>query len=248
MSINTTSTRVLDIGEVLSDTFAVIRRSFVVLANIAVMFVAIPVVVRIAGVVLTPLSPAFTILNLLGSLAHAVGTIIATNAILHLTMQDLHGQPLDTKVMFGLAGRKFWPALGLIILAIIGVALGSVLLIVPGVILALAWSAAQPALVLEDRGVFDSFRRSLELTRRKRWSIFLLYFLVGLVWLVIELVLLALFGGFQGLIHSNPTTTVLVSLLSVIATPFSAVMSASLFDALRGREGYGAEAVAEVFA
>jgi hypothetical protein len=248
MSINTASTKVLDIGEVLSDTFAVIRRNFVVLANIAVMFVAIPVVVRIAGVVLAPLSPAFAILSLIGSVANGVGTIIATNAILHLTMQDLHGQPLDTRVMFNLAGRKFWPALGLLLLLAIGVALGFILLIVPGIMLALAWSAAQPALVLEDRGVFASFGRSLELTRRKRWSIFLLYFLVALVWIVIELVLVAIFGGFQGLIHSNPTTTVIVSLLTVIATPFSAVMSASLFDELRGREGYGAEAVAEVFA
>lgn len=248
MSINTASTRVLDIGEVLSNTFAVIGRSFVVLANISMMFIAIPVAVRIAGVVLTPVSPAFTIVNLIGSLAHLAGTIFATNAIMELTMQDLHGQPMDTGVMFRTARGKFWPALGLVILAVLGVALGCVLLIVPGVILALAWSAAQPALVLEDRGVFDSFGRSIALTRHKRWSIFLLYFLVILITVVVEMLLLAFFGGLQGLIRSNPISTVIVSLLSVITTPFGAVMSTALFDELRGREGYGAQAVGEVFA
>jgi hypothetical protein len=248
MSLNTASTKLLDIGEVLSDTFSVIGRSFVVLANITVMFIAIPVVVRIAGVVLTPVSPAFAFVNLIGSLAHLAGTIFATNAILQLAMQDLHGQPVDTRTMFRIAGRKFWPAFGLVILAVLGVGLGLVLLIVPGIILALAWSAAQPALVLEDRGVFESFKRSMVLTRHKRWSIFLLYFLVLLVTVVVEMLLLALFGGLQGLLRANPTSTVISSLFSVITMPFGAVMSAALFDELRGREGYGAEAVAEVFA
>jgi hypothetical protein len=238
----------LDIGEVLGDTFAVIGRTFVTLANIAVMFVAIPAVVRIAGVVLTPVSPAFTFLDAIGALAHAVGTILATNAILVLAMQDLHGQPTDTRVMFQVAARKFWPVVGLVLLIALGVALGLMLVIVPGVILALAWSAAQPALVLEDRGVFDSFKRSLDLTRRKRWSIFLLYFLVVLVAIVVEVLVFALSGGMRGLVSLSSTNTVVSSLLSVIATPFSAVLSAALFNHLRGKTGYGAEAVAEVFA
>jgi hypothetical protein len=249
MSVESVSRAPLDIGAVLGDSFTVIGRTFVVLANISVMFLAIPAVVRIAGVVLTPVSPAFTLLNGIGTIAHAVGTIIATNAILQLAMQDLHGQPTDTGNILQVAARKFWPVLGLVLLVFLGVALGCILLIVPGIILALAWSAAQPALVLEDRGVFGSFKRSLDLTRGKRWSIFLLYFLVGLIAVVIEVVLQAFSGGLQGLVRAdNPTSTVISSLLSVIFTPFSAVLSAALFNQLRGKAGYGAEAVAEVFA
>ena len=250
MSLESASTMPLDIGEVLSDTFAVIGRTFIVLANVAVMFIAIPTVVRIAGVILTPLSPVFGLLTMLGGLATGVGMLLAYGAIFQLAMQDLHGQSVATDVMIKTALGKFWPLLGLALLLGLGVVAGAVLLIVPGVILALAWSVAMPALVLEDRGVFDSFRRSAALTRRKRWSIFLLFFLVSLVSLIVQVVLLAVFGGFHELLSREPsiTATVLTSLFSVVTIPFGAVMSTALFNLLRGKEGYGAEAVAEVFA
>lgn len=250
MSVNTASTRVLDIGEVLSDTFAVIGRSFVVLANVAMMLIAIPAVIRIAGAALTPISPIFAILTLAGLIATMVGMLLAYGVIFQIAMQDLHGQAGSTDGLFKAALSRFWPMLGLAILFGIGVFLGCLLLIVPGVILAMAWSVAMPAMVLENRGVFESFKRSAALTRGKRWSIFLLSFLVGLVVLIIELVLFAIFGGFHGLVsgQASMTSTVLSSLLSVITIPFGAVLSTSLFDQLRGREGYGAEAVAEVFA
>jgi hypothetical protein len=276
MNINTASSRVLDLGEVLSDTFAVIGRSFVVLANVAVMLIAIPAVIRIAGVALTPVSPAFSILSAIGALATGVGTLLAYAVIFQVVMRGLHGQSASTDGLFKVALRKFWPMLGFVMLLVLGFLLlalllvvprlifglaapvataiatvcAMLLLIVPAIMLGLAWSVALPAIVLEDCGVFASFGRSAALTRGKRWSIFLLSFLVGLVWVIIELVLFAVFGGFHSLVSREPslTNTVLTSLLSVISIPFGAVLTTALFDQLRGREGYGAEAVAEVFA
>ena len=276
MSINTASTKVLDIGEVLSDTFAVIGRSFVVLANVAVMLIAIPAVVRIAGVGLTPVSPAFSILTAIGLLATGVGVLLAYAVIFQIAMRSLHDPSASADGVFTVALRKFWPMLGFVMLLVLGFFLLALLLfvprlifglagpaetaiatlcalllmIVPAIMLGLAWSVAMPAIVLENCGVFASFGRSAALTRGKRWSIFLLYFLVSLVTVIIELVLFAIFGGFHGLISREPslTNTVLTSLLSVISIPFGAVLNTALFDQLRGREGYGAEAVAEVFA
>lgn len=250
MSIASVGAKPLDIGEVLGDTFNVIGRTFVVLANVAVMFVAIPAVLSIAGAVLTSVSPAFAILTHIGAIATAVGVLLAYPAIFQLAMQDLHGQSASTEAMFKTARAKFWPLLGLGILLGLGVAAGAVFLIVPGVILGLAWSVAMPALVLEDRGVFAAFGRSAALTRGRRWSIFLLLLLVGLVTFVIELVFLAVFGGVQGLLSREPSiaNTVLSSLFGVVTIPFGAVLNTALFNQLRGTQGYGAEAVAEVFA
>jgi hypothetical protein len=235
---------------VLGDTFAVIGRTIIVLANLAVMFVGIPAAIRIAGIALTPVSPVFAILTLIGAVANVVGMVFAYAAIFQLAMQDLHGQSISTDTMIKVATAKFWPLLGVGFLLILGSAAGMILLIVPGVILYLAWSVAMPALVLEDRGVFAAFGRSAELTRRKRWSIFLLFFLIILVIVVVEVVLLSLFGGFQGLLSPQPSmvASVLPALLSVVTVPFFAVLTTSLFNQLRGKTGYGAEAVAEVFA
>ena len=250
MTIDTISAKPLDIGDVFSDTFAVIGRTAVVLANLSMLFVGIPAAIRIAGIALTPMSPVFALLSLIGALATVAGMLFAYPAMFLLAMQDLHGQVATPDVLFKTAGRKFWPLLGLFILAGLGVAIGCLLLIVPGVILALAWSAAMPALVLENRGVFQSFGRSADLTRGKRWSIFLLYLLVFVVAVVIELVLLAIFGGFRGLLSPQQSlaASVVPALLSVITVPFGAVLTTALFNQLRGKQGYGAAAIAEVFA
>jgi hypothetical protein len=214
------------------------------------MLIAIPAVVRIAGDALTPISPAFSLLSAIGLLAKGVGTLLAYAVIFQVAMQDLHGQPASTAGVFTAALRKFWPMFGMAILIGLGLCLGLILLIVPGIILGLTWSVALPVLVLEDRGVFDSFGRSAALTRGKRWSIFLLYFLIVLITVIVELVLFTAFGGIKALVsrESSIAVTVISSLLSVITIPFGAVLSTALFDQLRGREGYGAEAVAEVFA
>ena len=250
MSTDAIGAKALDIGEVLSDTFAVIQRTIVVLANLAVMFIGIPAAINIAGVALSTVSPAFGLVSLIGSLATVVGMLFAYASIFQLAMQDLHGHAISTDVMIRTAARKFWPLLGLSILLGLGIALGCVLLIVPGVILGLAWSVSFPALVLEDRGVFDAFRRSAALTRGKRWSIFLLFFIVTIVVLVIELVLGALFGGFGSFLSPHPSAArlVLSGLISLVTVPFGAVMNTALFDHLRGKDSYVHEAVGEVFA
>jgi hypothetical protein len=250
MSIDTAGTKSLDIGEVLGDTFAVIGRTFVVLANLAVLFIAIPAALNIAGVALVPISPIFGLLSFIGLLALVVGELIAFAAIFLVAMADLHQTPVHIEGLIKTATGRFWPMLGLFLLLIIGVAIGLILLIVPGIILALAWSVAMPVLVLENRGVFDSFKRSAELTRGKRWSIFLVFFVVWLVTFVIELAIMALFGGFQGFISRQPSlvSTVISQLSLVVTVPFYAVLTTALFNQLRGKAGYGAEAVAEVFA
>jgi hypothetical protein len=250
MSIDTVSTMPLDIGEVLGDTFAVIRRTFVVLANLAVLFVAIPAAINIAGVALASVSPAFGLLALVGQLATVVGLLLAYAAIFRVAMLDLHGQPVATDGLIRTAAGRFWPLLGLVLLFGLGVVAGCVLLIIPGVIAAMVWSVAMPALVLEDRGVFAAFGRSAALTRGKRWSIFLLFFIVWLVSFIAELVLVILFGGFQAFVarQTSLAGTVVLQLLGVIVVPFWGVMMTALFNRLRGNAGYGAEAVAEVFA
>ena len=80
--------------------------------------------------------------------------------------------------------RRLWPLLGINILTALGVALGLVLLIVPGVLLALAWCVAA-AVVAEEQALpaMESFRRSAELTRGSRLNIFGL----GLAFLVAEI-------------------------------------------------------------
>lgn len=58
------------------------------------------------------------------------------------------------------------------ILATLGIVLGLILLIVPGLVLLTFWILLIPALVLEERGVIESFGRSRELVRGHGWQVF----------------------------------------------------------------------------
>jgi hypothetical protein len=54
----------------------------------------------------------------------------------------------------------------------VGITIGFLLLIVPGLILITLWLLIVPAIMLENRGVLESFGRSRELVSGHGWSVF----------------------------------------------------------------------------
>ncbi len=67
------------------------------------------------------------------------------------------------------------------LLAAIGITVGLLLLIVPGLLLATWWALVVPAIVLEGRSIFEAFGRSRELVRGNGWNVFGLIVLTFLV-------------------------------------------------------------------
>jgi hypothetical protein len=82
----------------------------------------------------------------------------------------------------------FWPLVGVSILFGLGVGLGFVLLIIPGLILLTIWSVVAPVTVLEAPGVFHAFGRSRELVRGNGWNVF---GVIALVFLAVAIVSVA---------------------------------------------------------
>ena len=93
-------------------------------------------------------------------------------AIIAVAVAALSGRPLQPRDVL-LAGAKFFlPLFAVNLLAFLGIALGCILLVVPGVMLALAWMVVGPALVVERTGITEVFGRSADLTRDNRWRLF----------------------------------------------------------------------------
>jgi hypothetical protein len=119
------------------------------------------------------------------------------------------------------------------ILAAIGITVGLILLIVPGLILLTWWCLIVPTIVLENRSAGDSFSRSRELVRGHAWSVF------GVIVLVVLLLI-----GFQiGLsIILTPLADWLQSFVSQIVSgtltaPFIAIVLTLLYFRLRDAKG-----------
>lgn len=82
----------------------------------------------------------------------------------------------------------FWPLVGVSVLAAIGIGLGFILLIVPGLILLVIWSVVAPVTVLERPGVFAAFSRSRELVRGNGWNVFGVIVIVFVVVILVSIV------------------------------------------------------------
>ena len=127
-----------------------------------------------------------------------IGSLLYAGATAGL-LKVARGEQTSLGDCFRAGTAKFLPVLGLTILWWLGVGLGWVLLLIPGLILITMWSAALPALIGENLGVIESFGRSRELTRGSRLSIFGLL-LVSLIILYMPMILLggAVAGGMMG--------------------------------------------------
>jgi len=78
-------------------------------------------------------------------------------------------------------GNRFWQFLGLSILAVIGLVIGFLFLIVPGIILLVRWSASTGYVIGTEQGITESLSSSWEATKGHGWQIFFagLIFLIG---------------------------------------------------------------------
>jgi hypothetical protein len=82
------------------------------------------------------------------------------------------------------------------VLAAIGIAIGLILLIAPGLYLLTRWALIVPVIVLEDRSAGESFTRSNELTSHRRWTVLGVVLVTFLASFVLQNVLVAIFAGF----------------------------------------------------
>jgi hypothetical protein len=78
------------------------------------------------------------------------------------------------------------------ILASIGIAIGFVLIIVPGLILLTFWSLIIPEIVVGRAGAFESFGRSWRTVSGYAWNVFGVYILVFLILIVGDIILSAI--------------------------------------------------------
>lgn len=171
---------------------------------------------------------------LLGPFAGVISLIVSlffVGAVVHL-VRDLEDGRRDEELssLFAGVGPVFWQLLAVAILAGIGIAIGLVLLIIPGLILITIWSVVVPVVVLEKPGVFAAFGRSRELVRGHGWPVFGTLVVTWLITIGVAIVggiIVAALGG------ADVIQAIVNWLLSAALLPITALVISVLYFRLK---------------
>jgi hypothetical protein len=212
--------RKLEVGDTLSEVFAIYREQAGVLLPIAFwMFLVVAIVSAVADddsgllglAVLVSLIVAIlyqgVVVNLVRGLK-AGGEVATVGELVSQTLPFLG------------------PLFAVALLAGLGVGIGLVVLIVPGLFLLTIWAVLAPAVVIEHRGVFGSFRRSRELVEGSNWQVFGVVISALAIALVVGLILTSIGAS----IAEGPIVrAVLSAVASTITAPIEGLAASVLY-------------------
>jgi hypothetical protein len=191
----TTALRPLSTGELLDRTFSLYRSHFGLFIGIFALPHLAVLAFQCVGIAFQ--SPGNQLANVLITGVWGIGAIFlsvivsaASQAATVVAVSQVHlDRPASVMDSFSRVKGEIVGVIGLSMLVGLGVGLGFIALIVPGVLLALMWSLAVPAKVLENLGATDAMSRSSDLTKGDRSRIFVIWLLFIVMSIGISLLL-----------------------------------------------------------
>jgi hypothetical protein len=214
----------IDVGRVIDRVFAIyVDQAPVLMPAAAVVFV-------LSGILTSVVVAAAPGLTLLAVLISLVATTLFTGMVVQL-VADVRDGHRDASVAQLL--RSVTPVLGQLVLVGIvvglGVLVGFILIIIPGLILMTIWSVSAPVVVLERPGGLKALGRSRELVRGNGWRVFGVVLVFFLLIIVVGMTL-----QFFADALSTGAGIVVTVIVGVLTAPLSALAAAVLYFELRG--------------
>lgn len=222
--------RKLDVGGTLNSVFSIYGQQAGVLLPVA--FVLYLIVAVISGLLDGSL--------ILIPISIAIGMIAATlyQGMVVELVHDVQDGQKDSSVgdLFDSILPVLAPLIGAGILAGIGIGIGFLILVVPGLILMTIWAVIAPAIVVEHCGVLEAFGRSRELVRGNGWQVFGVIVVIFLISFFASIILSAIGTS----ISDGPLIRILFGLAaSTLTAPLTALAAASIYFGLLGVKGDG---------
>lgn len=176
-------------------------------------------------------------INLIGSIPLLILSVLLAGALTGATYYLLNAEDVTLGKVYKLSANRFWAMVGTGILFTLGVLGGFILLIIPGIFLAVRWSLNQMAVVLENVSGTVALGRSRDLVKGFWWRTFgfiiLIGIISGLMSLVVEISVAAIGEHTQlGIALANFLKPVGV----IITTPFQAIATTIYYYDLKGRK------------
>ena len=181
------------------------------------------VIYLITGVVVALLSLAGAVGLIIGGIVSFIASFVVQTSLIKAVQDVRDGRvDLDLGETVRAALPYLWPVIGASILAGIGIFIGFILLIVPGLILLTFWSLIVPFIVVGGSRALESFGNSWRTVRGYAWRVFGTYVLVFLILIafaiVLGLILAALPMFWRNLLNNLVSGTLIAPFLALVAT------------------------------
>lgn len=227
----------LSVGSIISRTWGTLMKKPGVYLGICFVFSLVSILILIGlSLMLQGLGA------LLGIIINMILNLLSGAAIVYVAFQDLRDVRMGLKEALVYVSGRLVPLFLVALLSGLGIGIGLVLLVVPGIFLACMWIVAVPACVVEKLGPVDCLRRSMELTKGHRLTIF------GV--LAIITVTVSILNGLASAIGGTltPVYFLLSLVLTLVPNAMLTLLTAILYADLRSaKEGISKESLAEVF-
>jgi hypothetical protein len=166
---------------------------------------------------------------------------VAGGAISYGVFQEMRGQRADLADCLRRAGALVFVVIGVAMVSVIAKILATILLIVPGLIVAAMLWVAVPVAVVERPGVIRSLSRSAVLTKGNRWVVFGIMLLIGLGNMVASFLV-------DRIVGATAPGAFVSWIVAAAITAYAASVTAVGYCTLRfAKEGVGIDEIARVF-
>lgn len=227
----------IDIGKVLRDGLDIYKRSAV-----TIWVVTLILIIPVAIIRYFEQDTGSWLLGLIGGIAMLILELYLTGSLVKVVQEaeEDGSAPVSTVgALIGSVTRKLFPLLIMGIIVAVCTEVGFIFLIIPGLFVALIWSVCVPAMMVEDRGIFDSLGRSYNITNGNRWR------MIGLA--IVLLIIYAIIFIIAGLLAAiSPIVGVIAFVVAgVLLYPYSALIRTVLFYDLLEANGEAAVVIVE---
>jgi hypothetical protein len=229
-----------DLGQILSGCWELYRRHFIVFATIALAVVA-PMNLITLGLIEGKLTSGFDVHQIGGSgpaytLVQTLVTVpLITAGHVYAVLQVSRGQEPRAGDSLSRAGGVLPVLIGTVLLYSLGVVVGVIALIVPGIYLAVRWYVATQSVVAEELGPVEALRRSGELVRGQWWRVLGISLAVGLLGAVAGGVAALPVGALAAVANSGALLVLGNVIADSVILSFTALAATLLFFDLRAR-------------
>ena len=226
----------MSIGAVLDEAWTLFTRFFLRFFVLALIVFAVVnlLFALIVEALSTDSGGTVFLLAILGFATAVVGTTWLQGALVY-AVQDARDGSFDATVgeVFSRVSPAILPLLVAGLLAGLGIAVGLVLLIVPGLFLLTIWAVIAPVIVIEKTPALEAFGRSRELVRGHGWTVFGIVIITGLLTGIASGILQAAFSFLPEFLEILVGGTI----AQAIVAPFSAIALAVTYFRLRDAHG-----------